>query len=199
MQQDIIQHCRKDTAISSLIIEITEFAKRQFEPDFAGTRITNRTPEQFQEHLRTLQPRLTREGDYPFSRLFFFNNYTYAHAGTMPITRKYLRSEYRSRQEGELPVLERWLEVEAPTAIYLCLVCYTKEQLATEGTIISASWGIVAILGQMTTEAEPMKPITMMRNALGIAEGGNGEPIDREKYLAAVEFWSRHATVKELT
>ena len=51
----------------------------------------------------------------------------------------------------------------------------------------------------MTDEVEPMEPLPLMRNALGVEQGGNGEPINREKYLAAVEFWSCHASVKEIT
>lgn len=57
-------------------------------------------------------------------------------------------------------------------------------------------WGVVAILGQMSSTEEPMKPITMMRNALGISEGGSGVPIDRERYQQSVDFWSKYATVK---
>ena len=57
-------------------------------------------------------------------------------------------------------------------------------------------WGAVAILGQMSAEEEVMKPITMMRNALGIEEGGSGVPIDREAYKKSVDFWSKNATVK---
>jgi hypothetical protein len=38
-----------------------------------------------------------------------------------------------------------------------------------------------------------MAPITMMRNALGVAEGGSGVPIDRVAYARSVAFWSAHA------
>ena len=40
-----------------------------------------------------------------------------------------------------------------------------------------------------------MDPITMMRNALGKEEGGSGVPLDREKYMESVKFWSEHATI----
>jgi hypothetical protein len=36
-------------------------------------------------------------------------------------------------------------------------------------------------------------PITMMRNALGVDEGGSGVRIDREAYAKSVAFWERHA------
>ncbi|MES1154207.1 MAG: DUF3228 family protein, partial [Rhodanobacter sp.] len=39
----------------------------------------------------------------------------------------------------------------------------------------------------------PMVPITMLRNALGVAEGGSGVPLDRAAYRRAVAFWERHA------
>jgi hypothetical protein len=42
----------------------------------------------------------------------------------------------------------------------------------------------------------PLPPITMMRNALGVSEGGSGVALDREKYKASVEFWSKNVAVK---
>jgi hypothetical protein len=42
-------------------------------------------------------------------------------------------------------------------------------------------------------EETPMAPITMMRNALGVEEGGSGVPLDRGAYRRAVEFWRTHA------
>jgi hypothetical protein len=97
--------------------------------------------------------------------------------------------------------MERWFELPlpAPKAEYLVIVLYSKEQLEKEATseyVFDGDWGIVAILGQMSAVEEPMKPITMMRNALGIEEGGSGVPIDKEAYKKSVDFWSLNATVK---
>jgi hypothetical protein len=39
----------------------------------------------------------------------------------------------------------------------------------------------------------PMAPITMLRNALGVEEGGSGVAIDRAAYARSVEFWRTHA------
>jgi hypothetical protein len=36
-------------------------------------------------------------------------------------------------------------------------------------------------------------PITMMRNALGVEEGGSGVPIDRDAYARSVAFWEKNA------
>ena len=98
------------------------------------------------------------------------------------------------------------------------LVLYSKEQIDKEARIeydkffenkkgfittqplspkpFDADWGIVAILGQTHPDEEPMKPITMMRNALGIVEGGSGTKLDREAYQRSVDFWSKNATIK---
>lgn len=61
---------------------------------------------------------------------------------------------------------------------------------------VDYDWGVVAILGQGHNEEEMMKPETMIRNALGIEEGGSGVKLDREKYLESVKFWNCNATVK---
>ena len=42
----------------------------------------------------------------------------------------------------------------------------------------------------------PMQPITMMRNALGVEEGGSGVGLDRAAYAASVKFWAEHAPLK---
>jgi len=36
----------------------------------------------------------------------------------------------------------------------------------------------------------------MMRNALGVTEGGSGVAINRVEYIKSVEFWNQHAVVK---
>jgi hypothetical protein len=41
----------------------------------------------------------------------------------------------------------------------------------------------------------PFTPITMMRNALGVSEGGSGIEIDRKKYMDGVEFWSKNVMI----
>lgn len=184
-------------------IILTQFAiDRHFDPQKVGTIITDRSPEVFQQQARQLatQPNTVCDGYAPFCKLMFLENWTDTRSGTTEINSRnesFLKSEYVSRTPGELPVLTRWLELgNAPLAKYLCLVLYNKEQLAKEGTDIDADWGVVAILGQLHDEEEPMTPITMMRNALGVDEGGSGKSLDREAYKKSVEFWNTHATIK---
>ena len=52
---------------------------------------------------------------------------------------------------------------------------------------------MVGCLYTATPEEIPMAPITMMRNALGVEEGGSGVPLDRDAYRRAVEFWDNNA------
>jgi Protein of unknown function (DUF3228) len=41
-----------------------------------------------------------------------------------------------------------------------------------------------------------MQPITIMRNALGIEEGGSGVPLNREKYIESTAFWVENVAIK---
>ena len=181
---------------------LTEFAiERHFDPSGAGTVITDRTPEKFQREARQFAMQgIVRPGYAPFCRLMFLENWTGANAGVVPITPENwfnVRSEYKARTDGELSVLVRYIELPtAPKAKYLCLVLYSREQLAKEDTIIDAEWGIVSILGQLHNKEEPMTPMTAMRNALGVDEGGSGVPLDRKAYQRSVEFWNTHVAVK---
>lgn len=147
-------------------------------------------------------------GYAPFCKLIAITNDTDARVGSLPITLEnyqYIRSGYSARREDELPVFSRWLDlpVGKPRAEWLVLVLYDAEQINKEEkakggkyATFAADYGVVAILGQSQPKEEPMKPETMLRNALGITEGGSGVPLDREKYLESVEFWSNHITVK---
>lgn len=181
--------------------ELTQFAiDSHFDPDRAGTTISM-TPESFQSEARAMQPCCIHDGYKPFCKLLFLVNWTNVRTGTLLITPKneqFLKSAYRNRRPEELPVLVRWFEgiLNVPKAKYLGLVLYSKKQLEKEGTRIAADWGVVAILGQMHSDEEPMTPVTAMRNALGYDEGGSAVAIDRDAYLRSVEFWNAHATVK---
>ena len=68
--------------------------------------------------------------------------------------------------------------------------------LSTASDASEWQWGIVSIKAQTVPHEVPMLPITMMRNALGVEEGGSGVPLDREKYRQSVDFWANHAAVQ---
>lgn len=199
-----------------LKIVLTDFVKeRLFDPKKGGTCISDRSPEEFERELnehylvptlptvgRSEQMMFVKEmpGYAHFCRLLVFRNWTEANAGTVEIAehnRHLLRSDYIARNDKEFPVLCRWIEMDTPPkALYLVVVVYSAEQMAKEGSPIDGTWGVVAVLGQDHADEEPMPPITAMRNALGVAEGGSGVPLNREAYLRSVEFWRTHAIVK---
>jgi hypothetical protein len=179
-------------------IELTDFARvRLFPADRRRTAIQDITPEQFVARLNAEAPERVLPGYAPFCRLHVHRNWTSTKCSVIAITdanRHQLRSAYEARTRDELPVLVRWFEgLEPPVANYLVPILYSREQMAKEGTPVDADWGIVGCLYTMEPDEIPMVPITMMRNALGVEEGGSGVPLDREAYRRSAEFWSRHA------
>lgn len=181
-----------------MAIVLTEFARtRLFPASGRGNAIVGITPEGFERELNARPPEKVLEGYAPFCRLHVHRNFTQTRCLTVPITddnRHLLRSAYEARTRAELPVLVRWFEgVLPPVANYLVVILYHRDQLAKEGASITAEWGVVGCLATATPEEIPMAPITMLRNALGVAEGGSGVPLDRDAYRRAVEFWDRNA------
>jgi hypothetical protein len=181
-----------------MTIALTDFARRRLFPgDGRRTAIQDCTPEAFVARLNADAPARVIPGYAPFCVLHAHRNWTSTRCSVIALdegNRHRLRSAYEARTPAELPVLVRWFEgLEPPVAAYLVPILYDRAQLAKEGTPIDADWGIVGCLYTMAPEQIPMVPITMLRNALGVDEGGSGVPIDREAYARAVDFWSRHA------
>ena len=181
-----------------MTIVLTDFARpRLFPADGRRTAIQDITPEAFVARLNAEAPERVLPGYAPFCRLHVHRNWTSTRCSVIEITeanRHQLRSAYEARSREELPVLVRWFEgLEPPVANYLVPILYSREQMAKEGTPVDADWGIVGCLYTREPDEIPMVPITMMRNALGVEEGGSGVPMDRAAYRRSVEFWSRHA------
>lgn len=181
-----------------MTIVLTPFARaRLFPRDGRRNAIQGCTAEVFEQHLNAQAPLRVLDGYAPFCKLHVHENWTATRCLTVPITddnRHLLRSAYEARTKAELPVLVRWFEgVEPPVAAYLVVILYSREQMQKEGERIDADWGIVGCLATSTPEEIPMAPITMMRNALGVAEGGSGVPLDAQAYRRSVEFWERNA------
>lgn len=181
-----------------LNIALTKFARRRLFPtDGRLEKIQGVTADAFQAHVNNHEPEALLDGYAPFCKLAVFKNWTDTRLMAVPISnenRALLRSAYEARMPKELPVLNRWLEgIEPPRAEYLLVILYSREQMQKEKDAVDADWGVVGCLGTATPEETPIQPITMMRNALGVEEGGSGVPIDREAYQAAVTFWNQHA------
>ncbi|MBB1471697.1 MULTISPECIES: DUF3228 family protein [unclassified Luteimonas] len=181
-----------------MTIVLTGFARaRLFPREPRGNTIQDCTPEAFERHLNAVPPLQVLDGYAPFCKLHVHRNWTSTRCLAVPISdanRHLLRSDYEARTRAELPVLVRWFEgLEPPVADYLIVILYSRGQLAEEGTVIDADWGVVGCMYTAEPVETPMAPITMMRNALGVDEGGSGVAIDREAYRASVEFWRTHA------
>jgi hypothetical protein len=179
-------------------IEMTEFARlRLFPRDRRVTAILDCSAEDFVRELNTRTPERVIAGYAPFCELHAHRNWTSTRCSVIAISddnRARRRSGYEARTRDELPVLVRWFEgLVPPVANYLIPILYNREQLAREGTQISADWGIVGCLYTPTADEIPMVPITMMRNALGVTEGGSGVALNRDAYRASVAFWEKHA------
>jgi len=179
-------------------IVLSDFARpRLFRADGRRTAIQDCGAEEFVQRLNGEAPERVLPGYAPFCRLHVHRNWTSTRCSVIAISddnRHRLRSAYEARNPAELAVLVRWFEgLEPPVAEYLVPILYSREQMAKEGTPIEADWGIVGCLYTMEPEEIPMVPITMLRNALGVEEGGSGVPLDREAYARSVAFWSRHA------
>lgn len=186
-------------------ISLTDFARnRHFDPEFAGTHVPC-TPQEFGTAvnkfllgmLQGLEP-----GYADFCKHLFIPNWWGAKAGVVRVTSEnehLLRTEYVARREGELPILTRHFprgSVDVEASAYLDVILYSSEQLESEGIEILGDWGVVSINSCEEARENPMKPITMMRNALGKREGGSGVPLDIVSYGRAVAYWTRWATVK---
>lgn len=182
----------------AMTIVLTPFARaRLFPREPRGNTIQDCTPEEFERRLNDEAPFKLLDGYAPFCKLHIHRNWTSTRCLTAPITdanRHLLRSAYEARTKAELPVLVRWFEgVQPPVANWLVVILYSREQLAKEGEPIEADWGIVGCIYTLEPEEIPMAPITMLRNALGVEEGGSGVPLDREAYRRAVAFWESNA------
>ena len=183
-------------------IVLSQFArKRLFPRDGRRNAITGTDSATFEAYLNDHEPDQLLDGYAPFCKLHVHRNWTTTRCAAVPITdenRHLLKSGYEARTREELPVLARWFEgIDPPKGEYLLVILYDREQMAEEGDEIDADWAVVGCLATMTPEETPLNPITMMRNALGVEEGGSGVAIDRETYMKAVEFWENHATWRD--
>ncbi|MFA6230879.1 MAG: DUF3228 family protein [Rhodanobacter sp.] len=179
-------------------IVLTPFARtRLFPRESRRNAIQDCSAEAFERRLNEEAPLKVLPGYAPFCRLHVHPNWTSTRCMAVPISdanRHLLRSGYEARSKAELPVLVRWFEgVEVPVARYLLPILYSREQLAKEGAPVDADWGVVGCLYTSAPEEIPMLPSTMLRNALGVAEGGSGVTLDRGACRRSAEFWEGHA------
>ena len=189
-------------------IQMCEFAERQYQKDFYGTKVT---PEIVAELIEMAKdPLKVFPGYADFCQIISLSNrledgtYRFPELKCLSVEKKQalangavLHTDYEARTEEELPVLVEWLSgTETPTAEFLHLILYSRQQMALENDHVEADWAIVSIGTGATVEVEPMRPITALRNALGVEEGGSGVTIDRQAYKESVAYWSKFAMIR---
>ena len=194
-------------------IGVAPFAERHFLKEAGGKMKSgmNVTIASFIEFINSELSRgepgiLERGSDMSFCKYLFVPNFTKLRISHMRIDNsnaQWLRTDYNSRTEEELEVLTREfvLPVPAPRAEYIMLILYNREQLLKEAEhsrveVPDTDWSVISLMGLQHVEVPPMPPITIMRNALGIEEGGNAVKLDRAAYAASVDYWREHAMVR---
>jgi hypothetical protein len=200
-------------------IEYDPFVTRQFSQNFSGTKVNLEIKDELLEVINdTYQYGLGDIGqlldsEWSFCKYLVLPNEFGVKCAVREITLDiypYIRTDYVQRTPDELPILSRFIQLppgfKSQEANYIVLVLYSKEQLQKEfkpkeeGQEFyfddSVEWGVVSIMGTMEPKPDPLVPITIMRNSLGVEEGGNGETLDRKVYNESVEFWSKYILVK---
>ena len=198
-------------------IEYDPFVNRQFSPGFSGTKVDLEIKDQLLEVINDTyingDSKQLLNSEWEFCKYLVIKNDFDVKCAVREITLDiypYIRTDYVQRTPEELAVLSRFAQLppgfKSQRANYIVLVLYSKRQLEKEfkpkeeGQEFyfddSVEWGIVSIMGTMEPKPDPLVPITIMRNALGIEEGGNGETLNRESYNESVEFWSKYILVK---
>jgi len=197
-------------------IEYDPFVLRQFEPKASGTRI----PLEYKENLLNYindkyhQYKLINSDNEFCKYLIIENNIDDIKTAVIKLSldiNQFIQTDYVSRNSLELPILSRVVKLpswyEIPKAKYLCIILYSREQLKKEFYSKESNkdldfyldtdveYGIVAIQSNNNPSPDPYVPITIMRNALGMEEGGNGVKLNRELYLKSVEFWKNNIII----
>jgi hypothetical protein len=192
-----------------MTIQMCDFAKRQYRKDFGGTKVTPEIVEKLIEMSES--PVAEFSGYADFCKIVALSNrskdgtYLFESLKCLTVNKKEalkfgatLHTDYESRTTEELPILVEWVTgLETPTAEFIHLILYSKEQMNKEEDPVEADWAIVSIGTASTVEVEPMRPITAMRNALGVEEGGSGVSIDREEYSRSSKFWSENIMIRD--
>lgn len=198
-------------------VVLEKFAFRLFDPKKTKNYI-NYSKDEFVNKVNELFTSTSqlRDGYAPFCKHIFISNfvkgYKPGYVQITPENEKLIKTKYEARTEKELPILTRYIplgSVELQEAKYLDIILYSKEQIIKENKAMGDStdeigklestefdYAIVSIKPQDVDYELPMLPITMMRNAVGIDQGGSGVPLEREKYLKSVKFWEKNIMIQ---
>ncbi|WP_373532035.1 DUF3228 family protein [Vampirovibrio sp.] len=113
-----------------------------------------------------------------------------------------LRAEFSPRVAGEAPFIQvEVLGGQKVQAQRADIILYSHDTLAQDGDAPStreADYYVVSINAYATAETEPISPMTMARNFLGLKGGTRPEtPYSAEEFAHAILYWSHHARLGE--
>jgi hypothetical protein len=102
-----------------------------------------------------------------------------------------LKASFEARRKGE----ESFVSVEAVggeklPAVVVDLVLYRHDVLGIEATT-AGEWEIVSINARPHAEPEPLTPVAMARNMLGLP-GGTQATYSARQFAESVIYWSTH-------
>ena len=189
-------------------IEISHFAKRQYQKSYPGVQLSDAIMDKL--IVMASKPLKEVAGYASFCKILVLKNrysngeYIFKTFKSLTVEKKKaitqgasLHTAYEARSQEELPVLVEWATgIKPQTAHYIHLILYSRKQMEKEKDPICKDWGVVAVNASMSLEVEPMKPITAMRNALGVKEGGSGVAIDKKRYKESVNYWSKYVLLR---
>jgi hypothetical protein len=109
-------------------------------------------------------------------------------------------TEFGSRREGEEPgLMTTVVNKGKQPAKRVSIVLYSHATLLeNHENDTDADWEIISINASTEAEGnEPMHPLTMARNELGLT-GGTETTYTKDDYMKAILYWSRHGMVSGL-
>eukprot|EP00750_Incisomonas_marina_P003976 INCI13430.10.p1 GENE.INCI13430.10~~INCI13430.10.p1 ORF type:complete len:277 (+),score=39.52 INCI13430.10:299-1129(+) len=210
-------------AAPETMFALDPFCLRQFDNP-SNVAFIDMKPEEFMSKLdaackaqaaQAPDGNILHPGYAPFCKHVFVENFTELQVNTLPIngeTKALIESGYEARTEKELPVLVRYVTKQAyeaavgrplPKAKFLDIILYSRKQLIAEAANMSQpaptysnEWAVISVKPQDVDHELPMNPITVMRNGLGMDQGGSGKPIMREEYMRSVAYWQDNVAVR---
>lgn len=148
------------------------------------------------------------KGYAPFCRGIIINNWTRSLNSWRKKTKdvEHLgRFNYIGRNDKELEMPEYQLEddgtITPQKAKYLHIILYNWKQMKLENPDLEYNgidWYIVCVKAQDVDYELPMTPITIIRNALGIEQGGSGVVINNLEYGKSVNYHKNNVRIKLL-
>lgn len=111
-----------------------------------------------------------------------------------------LIAKFEARREGEAKHIVLTALGEKMPAKSVEIVLYHRDVLLEEADaqVGEYEWEIVSINAHATEGAEPMNPLAMARNMLGMA-GGTKADYSAQQFAEAIVYWSQHAMRGEVS